>query len=339
MTKSYKDWLDLDIENIESMDLSDKRKKDIKNHVLTNSPKKKQILLLRYLVAAAIIIISSITTVSMTFPAGASQIPFVKNVISYFVSDIEFDKYATRIDEVQTDNGISIMIDSAVYDGTFITVSYAVKSEIDLGESPFLANNFDISGSKGWTSAGRPFEKINKNMYVGLEKIKPEFIKDKPNKVIVSWKPDSFINTEKNVEVKGDWQFKFELSKLKSKLQFVNKSTKQDGVTILIKSIETTDMSTVIKYEEFIDENLLKKLSSVTAQFSTVEDDLGNRYKVEEAESSSTDNGLSYKSSSEIKSIDVNAKSIKLFPKIFFSLGSGKGVEIKEIEPITIDLR
>ena len=53
----------------------------------------------------------------------------------------------------------------------------------------------------------------------------------------------------------------------------------------------------------------------------------------------SRDNGLSSEWSSTIKSIDPNAKSITFIPVIYFSLGSGKRLETKEMNPIRIDLK
>lgn len=250
------------------------------------------------------------------------------------------EKYVTAIGQVQTDNGISVMIEDAVYDGTTITVSYALETDIDLGARPIMSNLFDIEESKRLAMTGHhPLQKTSDTTYVEVAKIIPEFKNDAPNEVVVTWEPQGFINRETKKEYKGDWQFEFKLAKLESKVQLVNKSITQDGVTVLIKSLETTDMSTVIHYEQFVEADILKKWPYVTAQFNTIQDDLGNTYIVDGNGSRSTDNGLSYQSSGAIKSIDPNAKSLKFVPTIYFSLGSGKGVETKEMEPIIIDLQ
>ncbi len=340
MTKSYKDWLNLDVDTIEPMHMSNAKKADIKTTILANSRKKKSFMRFRHLTAAAIIGVSAVTALSFTFPTVASQIPFMQNVFSYFQNDmdVEFEKYATVIGQVQTDNGISVMIDNAVYDGTAITVSYAVETDKELGDRPREENFFDIEKSKGWSATGRPLQKVSDTTYVGLAKITPRFANTPPNEVVLSWEPYSFTNTETETELKGNWQFDFKLTKLESDFQLINESIEQDGVTILIKSFETNDMSTVIHYEQFIDADALKQWDSVAAQFDTIHDDLGNTYLYNGNGNTSSNNGRSWTSSGSIRSIDPNATSLTFVPTIYSSLGSGKGVETKKMEPIIIEL-
>lgn len=340
MTNDYKDWLDLDMDTIEPLELSDAKKDDIKNHILAKSRNKKRFIRLRQLTAVAIIGVSAVTAMSFTFPTVASQIPFMHNIFSYFQddTDLDFDKYATTIEQVQTDNGISVMIENAVYDGTAITVSYAVETDKELGDRPREENFFDIEKSNEWSATGKPLRKVSDTTYVGLAKITPRFVNTSPDEIVLSWEPYSFTNTETNTELKGNWQFEFKLTKLKSDFQLINESIEQDGVTVLIKSFETNDMSTVIHYEQFIDPDALKQWSSVSAQFDTIYDDLGNTYLYNGYGNTTNDNGLSYKSSGSIRSIDSNATSLAFVPTIYFSLGSGKGVETKDMEPIIIDL-
>jgi Domain of unknown function (DUF4179)/Family of unknown function (DUF5643) len=341
MTNGYKDWLDLDIANIEPLELSDDKKADIKNHILANGRKKKRFTQLRQLTAAAIISVSAVTAMGLAFPTVASQLPFMHNIFSYFQDDVDldFNKFATAIGQVQTDNGISVMIENAVYDGTAITVSYAVETDKELGDHPREENFFDIEKSKGWSATGRSLGKVSDTTYVGLAKITPKFANVSPTEVVLSWEPYSFTNTETNTELKGDWQFEFKLTKLESDFQLINESIEQNGVTVVIKSFETNDMSTVIHYEQFIDTDALKQWSSVSAQFDNIHDDLGNTYLYNGYGNTTNDNGLSYKSSGSIRSIDPNAKSLTFVPTIYFSLGSGKGVETKDMEPIIIDLQ
>ncbi|MGM7637158.1 DUF5643 domain-containing protein [Bacillus sp. Hm123] len=98
-------------------------------------------------------------------------------------------------------------------------------------------------------------------------------------------------------------------------------------------------MTTVIHYEQFVEEDVLKKWPHVSVVFDTVQDNLGNDYIAEDNGGTSRDNLLSFQGSSTIKAIDPNAKSLTIVPTIIFSLGSGKGVEEKKMEPIKIDLQ
>ncbi|CAM3271751.1 DUF4179 domain-containing protein [Filibacter tadaridae] len=341
MTNSYKDWLDLDIENIEPMNLSDSKKASIKNDILATR-KKKKLVRLRHLLAASIIVVSTVATIGFTFPTLAAQIPFLQNIISYFNDeDTIYENYgdfATDISQLQTSNGVSVMIENAVFDGTSLTVSYAVETEIDLGTSPRMSTSFDIKGASGMGATGS-LQKISDSTYVGLERITPHFNKAVPDELEVSWQPLAFKDYNANTEVKGDWQFNFKLPELDSKLQLINQSVTNHGVTMLINSFEKNGMSTVIRYEQFVEADILKQWPNVIIQFDAIQDNLGNTYIVEGNGGKSTDDGLSYKLSGTIKSLDPNAQSLKIVPTIYFSLGSGKGMETKEMEPILIDLR
>lgn len=342
MTNSYKDLLNLDIDNIEPLELSSTKKAAIKRTVLKSTSNKKAFKWGALLTSAAIIGISTITALSFTFPTVASQIPFMQNIVSYFEEDmnIDFERFSTHIGQVQSDNGISVMIENAVYDGTAITISYAIETTIDLGDRPLPENSFDIAKSNGWSMNGRPFRKVSDNKYIGVATITPRFTNEiTPNEVSVSWKPYSFTNTVTNAEYKGDWQFEFELTKLESNFQLVNESTNHAGVTVLIKSLQTNDMSTVIHFDQFIDQDILNRWHDATAQFNLIKDDLGNIYPFHGNNITTTDNGLSYTSSGSIRSLDPNAKSLTFVPTIYFSLGSGKGVETEEMDPIVISIK
>ena len=341
MKKGYKDWLDLDVDTIEPLELSDAKKVDIKNNILAKSRKKKNFMSLRQLTTAAFIGISTVTAMSITFPTVASQIPFIQNIVGYFNNEDtiyeHYGDFATEIDQIQTSNGVSIMIENAVFDGTSLSVSYAVESDIDLGPNPSLSNKADIKGASGLGAHGS-LQKISDTTYVGMEKITPHFDKEAPDEISVSWQPISITDWNTNMEVKGDWQFEFKISKLDGELQLINQSVTSHGVTVVVNSFEKNDMSTVIHYEQFVEASVLKQWPYISTQIYTVQDDLGNTYIVDGNGGRSHDNGLSYKSSGTIQSIDPDAKSLTLTPNIHFSFGSGKVVETKEMEPIIIDL-
>ena len=91
--------------------------------------------------------------------------------------------------------------------------------------------------------------------------------------------------------------------------------------------------------ESIVEEDILKQWPFVSVQFEEIEDNLGNTYLVNGNGGRSEDHGVSFKSSDIIKVIEPSATSLKLVPIIYFSLGSGKGLETKEMEPITIELQ
>lgn len=342
MTKSYKDWLSLDIENIEPLEMSSQQKAKLKQRVFKQTVKKRVPKWVRHLSAAAIIGIGTVTTVTTAFPTLASQIPFMKNIASYFNNKDtmfeNFDSYATEIGQVQTSNGISMMIENAVFDGTSLTISFALESDTDLGSHPFIQGNFiDIKGSEAMGGGSR-LEKISDNKYVGLANVTSYFDKEAPEEVEVSWTPQAFyVNTDKIV--KGDWAFHFKVSKLAGELQLINETVTNYDVTARFTALEKNDMSTIIHFEYEVDPELLKKWPEVTVQFDELQDNAGNKYTVHGNGARSLDNGISYKSSATIQAIHSSAKSITFVPVVYFSLGSGKGMEIKEMDPVTLPIK
>ena len=343
MTKSYKDLLNLDVDSIEPMDVSNAKKTNIKNHILAKGHKKKRFIPLRRLAVAATIGIGAVTAMSLTFPTVASQLPFMDNIIHYFdKEDTIFENYddlATDISQIQTSNGVSVMIESAVFDGTSLSISYAIETDIELGPSPYTSNSFfDIKDTSGLSGSGS-LQKISDSTYVGIETITPHFNNTAPDEITVSWQPKAFKNGITNTEVTGDWRFDFTLPKLEGELQTIGQSVTEQGVTVTINSFEKNDLSTVIQYEQVVEADISEQQPYVFVQFDTVQDNLGNTYIVENNGGSSHDNGRFFKGSSTFKSPHPEATSLTLIPTIYSSRGSGIMLKTQDMKPIIIDLK
>ncbi|MER2170989.1 MAG: DUF4179 domain-containing protein, partial [Psychrobacillus psychrodurans] len=126
---SLKKWMDLDIDNLDFVEVTDMEKARVKQHVLK---KHKKAPLWRNIAVASIVVLSATVTTGFAFPTIASQIPFMENIIGYFTDDersSNFETFSTDIGLVETSNGTTVMIENAVYDGTNITVSYAIETE------------------------------------------------------------------------------------------------------------------------------------------------------------------------------------------------------------------
>lgn len=342
MTKSHKDWLDLNVDYIEPMELSTEQKIQLKQTILKKTSKRRTPKWARHIAAASIIAVSAVTTVNFAFPTLASQLPFMKNISSYFDNAgtmfENFGNYATDIGQVQTSNGISMMIENAVYDGTSVTISFALESEIDLGSHPFIMGNFiDFTDSIAG-GGGIRLEKIGDTKYAGLANLTPYFEKDAPEEIEVVWKPEALMNTTTNKEVRGDWKFKFTIPKLEGNVQLVNETVTNHGVTAQFTALSKNDLTTVIHYEYAVKPELLKEWPSIDIYFNELKDNLGNTYKVNGNGSVSKDSGQSYQTGATVQSIDPNATSITFVPLIYFSLGSGKGGKEKVMDPVTISL-
>ncbi|MFJ8264313.1 DUF4179 domain-containing protein [Rummeliibacillus sp. NPDC094406] len=343
MTKNYKDWTGVNVEDIEPVEVSETEKQRVKQYVLGSKSKRKTSTLYRNIVAAAVITIGVVTTTGFAFPSVASQIPFMKNVISYFQDEDNFyekyDEFSTTIGQVQTSNGVSVMIDNAVYDGTSITISYAVETKTDLGDGPMIAGSPSVENAIG-AGGSSYLKKISATKYVGVDKITPMYKGDGKgtNTVQVSWQPESFTNTTSGTKVKGDWSFDFSLDKVEGKTQLVNQTSESKGLKIIIQSFEMTDVSTVLNYQQTVDSKILEKWKDVSTILDVV-DDVGTTYYIEGNGGISHNQGAKSQFSDTMNVINEKATKLIVTPTVILSLGEGKGHEERKMKPIEIDLK
>ncbi len=63
----------------------------------------------------------------------------------------DFETFSTDIGLAQTSNGTTVMIDNAVYDGTNITISFALETEQEIEQEIEISamNRFDVVDAIG----------------------------------------------------------------------------------------------------------------------------------------------------------------------------------------------
>lgn len=340
MKEQYQDWFDLDIDQIELKPLSDIRKKKIKMYVLANNKHEKKKFNMRHLAAAAILGLSVVTASYFALPTVAGQIPFMQNVLTYFEDEELPNTYAdlaTVVNQVQTSNGIGVMIENAVYDGTNVMITYAIQTELALGDAPRAEGWLDIRESSGIGGTGS-IEKINDTTYVGVEKVTPHFTKENPEEIHVEWTPQAFTNNQTSEQIEGEWKFEFKLTQLATSLLTLDKSITQDGIKLTMKSLELSEMTAVLEYEFNVDESILQDWPLVSIEINEVKDNLGTVYEVNGNGGVSYDNGTINESKATIYSIDEQASSLTITPEIYYSKGFGQGLETVPMSTITIDL-
>lgn len=336
---SMKEWMDLDIDTLKLEEVTDLEKKRVKQHVLK---KRKKTHVWRNIAVASVMVIGVSTAAGFAYPSFATQIPFMDDVIDYFSDDgtyKEFDEYSTDIGLSESSNGVTVLIDNAVYDGTNITVSYAMETDKDFGEGPTRgANWFDIKGAIG-NGGSSEITKISDNRYVGLSTITPSFKGgDTPDKVEITWEPQTLYSTSNDVEVDGDWSFAFSLKRLDGDVRLVNETVKTKDIHFTLKSVELTDVSTVIAYEQVVTDSLLEEWPEVTPAF-TVKDDLGHVYiDGTSGGGFSEDNGKTLEGTTSFGTIQDGASQFIIEPVEIASLMFGKGHTEIKLEPIIINL-
>jgi len=338
---SMKEWMDLDIDKLELPEVTDIEKARVKRHVLQ---KRKKAPIWRNVAAAAVILVGATVTTGFAFPSVASQIPFMQNVISYFDDEekryTNFEAFSTDLGLTQTSNGITVMIDNAVYDGTSITVSYAIETEHPFGDNLAVRGSgwFDVDGATA-SGGSDKITKIGNDRYVGLATFTPHFEDEVyPETVQVTWEPEAFYNWETEFEVKGDWSFAFSLERLEGHVQLVNETIKQDDMTFTLQALEFTDVSSIITYEQVITKELLEKWPSVTPVFH-ITDNLGNVYLDNLGGGGvSYDSGITFTGSTTFGTIQEGASQLTIKPTIIASLNFGKGHTKIGLDPIVIEI-
>ena len=344
MTK-YKEWAELDITSIEPVEVSSLEKKNVKQHVMKQGKRKKSPVW-RNAAAAAIILLGGSVTMAVAFPSVASQIPFMSDIMSYFQNEnnlyAHFDEFSTDIGLADTSNGTTVMIDNAVYDGTSITVFYAIETQRDIGprlqgKAPY---SFEVKEASALSGSSIALRQISDTRYVGVTTFSPHFEKggDAPETVHITWDPTAFENESGETLMEGDWSFEFSLSRIHGEMQLVNESTSKEGVTLLLQSIEKTDISTVLQFEQTIDKAVAEKWPDVSPIFE-ITDDLGNVYESGNGGGGvSFDAGMTFKWTTTIGTIDEKATKLIIQPTTILSLMYGKGHEDLLMDPIEVQL-
>ncbi|ETT83057.1 DUF4179 domain-containing protein [Viridibacillus sp. FSL R5-0477] len=340
MTDQYKKWANLNVEDIEPMDVTDIEKARMKQRIINKKIPKIKRPVWGIAAVALMILVGSATTVSFAIPSVASQFPFIKGIVNYFTSDNDkfyeqYSDYATDIEQLEISNGITMMIENAVYDGNTITITYALETEHDLGVNPRVGQFIDVEGSVA-IGGGDSLQQISPTKYVGLARVTPTFKKDL-EKVQVQWSPKSFTNDTTDETVNGDWKFNFELEKVQDEIQLVNQSITDAGMTLIINEIRKTDVSTIIKMKQITESRLLKKWHLASPALA-IRDDVGNVYHVVDNGGSSMDNGVTTEWSQSIGVIDKRATKLYIEPTMILSLGEAKGSEKYKMKTIEVSI-
>ena len=89
----------------------------------------------------------------------------------------------------------------------------------------------------------------------------------------------------------------------------------------------------------YVDPSILKNSPFVSIDIIEVKDNLGNEYVVNGNGGVSRDNGVYNDFSATIYSLEPKAETLTIIPQIHYSKGSGVMTEVKNMEPVTIDLK
>lgn len=299
-----------------------------------------------YQVAAAAVLLTGVGTTSMiaspAFANFVTQIPIIGNVFNYFETD-NYESYARFSESVglsQSSDGLDIVIDQAVFDGTSVTITFMVKTENPLGKTLEIKGLPVVKGVEE-KNTSLSYEYVENVGYVGLYKLTPSF-ENEMAQVSVFWEPDT-IKTDKK-EVEGNWSFEFAVSQIPTEPIFLDEKVTTDGVTVHLKELTITDVSVNIEYQQLVEPFLLEEWEFVEAEL-IASDNLGKVYKVP-YNGGSTDGTArtreDFNWTATLRGLNSQATSLILYPFATVSRFNSKTEESEwkrlEFDAIKVDL-
>ncbi|TWT01494.1 DUF4179 domain-containing protein [Planomicrobium sp. CPCC 101079] len=319
-------FLMTDIEEIPEADVSNFEKKEMKKRLLR--PKTKPRWIKKMAIAASIFIAASAMT-AIAFPSVASQIPILQNIVSHFDEDElmfnHFSEVAQPLGLTETSNGSTVSIEEAVYDGTSVTISFALRTEENLGEFPLASGLLEASGANG-SGSSIAMNKVNDTTYAGMITMAPDFLFGSPNTLKVSWEPESFEDFDTQTKLVGDWSFDFKLKALDSKAVKVGETIPLEGGRYKLNELLLTKLSTVLTLNK-------QDIDAAYVANWQLEDNLGNTYPMQFGTGDPTNEQFTF------EALDPEATSVIIkpqFTKANHSNDEGKPVDLP---PITVKLQ
>lgn len=284
------------------------------------SPSKAKSKWKKQIVAAVVAIFIGTTGSVLAFPTQAKEIPIIGNVFAYLSeyktgNYAEYKDFSKSLDMVQQDKGIKFTLNDAIYDGTTVMLTYSMESEEDLGEEVIVADDLKIKGYHGGMGGSGGVYKVKDNTYIGFIRIS---ISEAGDELNVKYNIDRLHNSNDDFDIKGNWDFKFNIKKTDTDILMANKSVAQEGIKLNVEKITFTPMSTIIHYSQELSQEVLEGYFDGYTELVEVRDDLGHVYSGQENGGSGVDTLMKF--SSTYEKIDKNATKLIITPKVSFSV-------------------
>lgn len=290
MNKDIYDHLndvEIDIEQYSEATVTDFEKQQVLMNVKQKAKHNQPARWKKTVMAAAMSVgLSSAALFGLSFTTFAHEIPILSNIFQLFGGEklyADYENSAEIIGETRESSGVAITMNEVVFDGQTLYMNYILKSEHDLGESPYLEGMPVLleSNSRFYAASTDNLKKVGKNEYVGM--MTGHLIIDGTDEieegaVQLSFEaivPDEAISTEK---ITGNWDFHFNVSTTANKVQLVQQNSEGRGVNVDIEKIIYTPMSFLLFYNEYVEKDLQKNWDFILTDV-VVKDNLGNVYE------------------------------------------------------------
>lgn len=329
--------IDLDENEFVEMEVNELETAKVKNALkksINEKKKWKSKSWRKNIIVASIFVCISATTIGLTFPSYAKNIPVIDNIFRFFdhkktgpydkrneKSDIsivkgnglyyDYKKFSNTINLTKESNGIKFTINDAVFDGKTVTLTYSIESNQNLGNI-----GIPLPKIKGMQAIGGSGEtkKIDSNKYVGI--LTASNMEDtKLDVADIHWNIEGMKNPENGTVIKGSWNFAFKVDATDSKIQIAVSSAEKNGVKVNIKKITFNPMSFTVYYDQEVSEMTKKKSDGVYVELE-IKDDLGNLYSGRDNGGMGKEGSYNISWSKTFGKLDSNAKELIITPHI-----------------------
>lgn len=320
-----KDFIKLDVEEIESVELSDWEKSNIEKSVLRSTSTKKDALKKWKWVSMVAMLTFIFTSSVIWLPAVANRLPIVQQLLkSNDNPQLQvFSDYATIINQIDESNGTSIELAEAFFDGTIVSVSYEMKHEEPINEPPlFWSGDLEVNGNKLDVRSHQIIKK-NDDTWIGMftARISDKVIDETIN---VQWRPKDFKGIENTTLVEGSWNFQLELTPTGAYSKKVNIPFGNEQYQLLCHQITAGKYITTLYFEGNLDWD-------TEFLMVDIQDNLGNIYENVGTTTIKSDSGR-VKGYIEVFIPDPSIRTLVITPTI--RIVDEKTLERKELVPL-----
>jgi len=356
MSKIYRRLSELDVEmdelGVEVTDIEKQRVKQVFRMSITNQNRKINQL------ALAVVAVIAFFILGYSFPAVASQIPIIGGIFGQFESAEfeELDELASPVGLSHSMDGLTVRIESVVFDGKNVVISWSMLFDESVGFNEFMNFSHQVGGGLvndghgGWM-----VERVSENEFIGWTQW--ELFNRATTSAAVGFDILGFGRMISDYDaIFESWEhtFNFGLTALEGEHVVLTDilNSVNNGIEIDVYRLEQTPALTRLFIDTTTLEVELHEWGSMNVEW-LIEDDLGN--EIVNFLGSSLGNGAEWERSTlDFFSLSPNAKQLILTPRIVFSYYSyseevhaegmtphymiGNDGEKRELSPIIIDL-
>jgi hypothetical protein len=274
--------------------------------------------------AAAAAVIIGTTAFGIAFSTQAKEIPVIGNIFAYLSESkmgnyAEYKDFSKSLEMVQENKGIKLTLNDAIYDGTTVMLTYTMVSEEDLGDEIIVDDWLNIKGYKGGMTGSSGVYQVGDKTYIGFIRISIDEVREELNvKYNIDRLYSRLNNSKGDFNIKGNWDFKFNIKKTDTDILMANKGAIKDGVKVNVDKITFTPMSTIIHYSQQIPKEVLEGYFGAYTVLAEVKDDLGNVYSGEGNGGSGKRTLMNFTATYE--KVDKNATKLIITPKVGFEV-------------------